>query len=154
MIYQTDRRLNPEIRKYGCAFMSLAYYRDRYIGVPWHASQLNMAWETAKDNGVISGDLNLDGDTDDEGECEIVSWTRLCHVLGLPLRNVEGHHPIDSPLAEGCYTVCAWYNPRTRFTHFVVGTERPVQFDPIGGGSVTVREGAPKADGLRIFQRL
>lgn len=157
MIYQTDPRIQkarPYLAKYGCAFLSLAYYREKYEGIPWHVDGLIEAWDEAMRSGVISGDLNNDGDYDDGGECEIQNWTRLCNVLGVRLRNIEGHFSIDDPLITGYYAICAWYNPITKFTHFVVGTKRPVEFDPIAGGSRTVREGAPKKNGLRIFQRL
>jgi hypothetical protein len=154
MLYQTDPRLNKYINKYGCYFMCLAYYREKYQGLKWNASAINEIWQYAIDYGYITGDLNLDGDFDDAGQLEIKNPNALCGLLGCGLRYVDGHFPIDSPLAQGCYTVTAWYNPRTRFTHFVQGSKRPVEYDPIEGGSITVREGAPKSDGLRIYQML
>ena len=155
MIYQNDPRVvaaRPYLAKYGCGFLSLAYYRERYEARPWKLADLYAAWDEALDTGTISGDLNLDGDLDDGGECEIQDWTALCRILRLPLVCIDGHFDPFDPLIKPFYSVCAWYNPRTRYTHFVVGTSRPVNFDPIAGGSITVREGAPKNDGLRVFQ--
>jgi hypothetical protein len=154
MLFQNDPRLNKEINHVGCAYISLAFFREHFQGEPWTASALNQIWDEAKKQGIISGDLNKDGDTDDAGQLEVQDWQRLANLLGCKLRYIPGHYPIDSPQAIGCYTICAWYNPNTKFTHFVVGTKRPVIFDPIAGGSRTVREGAPKSDGLRIFQIL
>lgn len=157
MIYQNDPRIvteRPYLAKYGCAFISLAYFRDRFLGQPWKLEALISAWDRALKAGVISGDLNLDGDLDDGGECEILDWTQLCKILGLPLINVTGHFDPFDPMIKPFFSVCAWFNPKTQFTHFVVGTSRPVEFDPIAGGSRTVREGAPKNNGLRIFERI
>lgn len=155
MLYQNDPRLvaqRPYLAKYGCAFMALAFYRERYEARPWKIADIVSAWDEALNTGVISGDLNLDGDLDDGGECEIQDWTGLCCILGLPLVNIDGHFDPFDPIISPFYSICAWYNPKTRFTHFVVGHERPVEYDPIAGGSRTVREGHPAHDGLRAFR--
>lgn len=157
MIYQNDPiivKLCPEMAHYGCAFLSLAWYREHYLHLPWNASDLINSWWKARDKGIISGDLNGDGDTDDGGECEIQDWTELCNILGVRMQNIPGHFSPCDPIARGNYSICAWYNPNTKFTHFVVGTKKPVEFDPISGGSRTVREGYPDPRGLRIFKRV
>lgn len=155
MIYQNDPYVKthcPELWHYGCAFLSVAYYREKYESIPWKAADLVEVWNRAKACGVISGDLNGDGDTDDGGECEIQNWTELCTILGVHLRNIPGHFAPRDPITRGYYSICAWYNPTTKFTHFVVGTKKPVEFDPIMGGSRTVREGYPDPRGLRVFE--
>jgi len=157
VIHQNDPRIQklcPELWHYGCAFLSLAYYREKYENNPWHVNELVDAWNQARALGVISGDLNGDGDTDDGGECEIQNWTNLCNILGVHLRNIPGHFAPHDPITKGYYSICAWYNPNTKFTHFVVGIRKPVEFDPIAGGSRTVREGYPDQRGLRVFERI
>ena len=155
MLYQTDKDLLPVINHYGCAAMSLAYFREKYQGEPWTAQAINSIWNIAVENKIITGDLNGDGDFDEGGEAEIQDWQKLANLMGCHLRYIPGHFPIDSPLAKGAFSICAWYNPNTKFTHFVVGTSKPVEYDPIRGGSKTVRDGYPKIkDGLRIFQIL
>jgi hypothetical protein len=136
--------------------MSLAYFRELYMGHVWSAKELNSIWQGAIDAGIITGDMNLDGDFDDAGQLEIAKPQALANMLGLPLRYLDGHFSPTGPeaVAPGRFIVTAWYNPATKFTHFVVGSSRPVEFDPIKGGSRTVREGAPKGDGARIYQMM
>ena len=156
MIYQNDPiiiKKCPELHHYGCAFMSLAYYREHYLGYSWKADELIQLWNKARALNIISGDLNGDGDTDDGGECEIQDWTSLCNILELGLHNIPGHFSPKDPIIKGYYTICAWYNTITSFTHFVVGSTKPVEYDPIRGGSRTVREGHPKITGARVFEK-
>lgn len=142
MIYQNDAGMLSDIQHEGCAFCSLAFFREKYQHEPWTVQALNSIWTIAKSSKIIDSD-NV-----------IQNWQALANLMGCHLKYIDGHYPIDSPLAEGAYTICAWFNPKTNFTHFVVGTKKPVEYDPIRGGSRTVREGAPKSDGLRIFQIL
>ncbi len=156
MIYQTDKSLPKALQKYGCAFTALASYREFYGKVPWTARELADSWNSAIAKGIISGDLNGDGDMDDPGESTIQDWGRLIKHLGLPLV-YKGKAKLGT---KADFAICAWLNPRTGFVHFVVGDKRPVFFDPIYPGSVTVKEGKPMelgADGqggLRLFSRL
>lgn len=160
MIYQTDIRLPKPLQKYGCAFTSLAYFREAYLCKPWSADELAAAWNGAIAGGLISGDLNGDGDFDDAGEAMIQNWQSLANYLRLPLQYVGkfGHDFPETPRKH--FSICAWKNDRTNFTHFVVGSTKPVEFDPIYGGSVTVREGYPRPlddqgnGGKRLFLRI
>jgi len=160
MIYQTDPAMPKAAQKYGCAFVSLAFYRERYLHRPWKADELSAAWTGAIAGGIISGDLNGDGDMDDPGEATIQDWNKLAEYLNLPVQYL-GKFPLSHPLNRALhFAITAWLNPRTKFTHFVVGDQKPVEFDPIAGGSVTVREGAPREldaqgnGGHRLFLRL
>lgn len=150
MIYQTDRRLSKYLQKYGCLFTSLAYARPYLGGKDWGAGELQGVWDEAVAKGVLSGDLNKDGDLDDAGELEIQNYPILLRMLKVPLIWIPGHHPPETPIEKGVYAVGAFFNPRTKFTHFaVIDREKKVLFDPIAGGSVTCREGYLKS--LRLF---
>jgi hypothetical protein len=151
MIYQDDPRLNSEINHYGCYFMALAFYREHVLGEAWKPADLQAVWDKAKAEGVITGDLNGDGDEDDPGELEIVKPDRLCELLGLPLKYRDGHFPADQFAPDGGWTITAWHRNGASFNHFVVGNHRPVLFDPIAGGSKTVREGYPISN--RIYEK-
>ncbi len=159
MIYQTDKRLPAALQKYGCAFVSLASYRESEMGKPWTVEALGAAWEGAIASGLITGDLNGDKDFDDPGEATIQDWGGLAQYLGLRLQYLGKFHP-GAREAVGAFVVSAWYNPKTVFTHFAVGDSRPVIFDPIEGGSITCRDGYLKPGGpdsvgsLRVFRKL
>lgn len=159
MIYQTDKRLPPALQKYGCAFVSLAYYREHFMDRQWTVEELAAAWEGGIASGLITGDLNGDKDFDDPGEATIQDWGGLAQYLGCRLQYLGKFHP-GAKEAVGAYVVAAWYNPRTLFTHFAVGDSRPALWDPIEGGSITCRDGHLKPAGtdgagaLRIFRRV
>lgn len=151
MIYQTDRRLDANMNAIACAFDCVAYFRERYQHRPWSAYALQSAWNGAVGSGIISPDKNNDGDLLDQGEGEIQDWQMLAEFLGCKLQFLGKFAP-DAPERDGNFVIARWYNPRTKFRHFVVGDLKPVEWDPIQGGSVTVREGY--VDSLRIFRPL
>jgi hypothetical protein len=151
MIYQTDRNLDANLNAIGCAFDSLAFFRERYQNIPWSASELQAAWDGALKLGIISPDANSDGDVLDNGEGEIQDWQLLANHLGCEVKFL-GFYPPNAQERAGNFVIARWFNARTNFRHFVVGDTRPVEWDPIKGGSVTVREGV--VDSLRIFTPL
>lgn len=161
MIFQTDRRLPAAMQKYGCAFTALAYYRERHQGKPWTADELGAAWTKAVALGIVTGDLNRDGDVDDSGEAEIRDWQALAQHLGLRLQYL-GKFPLGHPTAARAdsFVLTSWTNPTNGFVHWVIGDKRPVEFDPISPGSVTVKVGvlcqldAQGRGGLRVFRKL
>lgn len=131
--------------------MSLAFYRS--ASHVWTIEELNDIWLNAIKIGAISGDLNLDGDFDDIGQLEITKPDILCSLLEIPLKYIDRHFPPDSSEQNGRYCIAAWFNPNTNFTHFVVGDGKgKVFYDPIYGGSKTVREGYVKS--LRLYERI
>lgn len=151
MIYQTDKNLDSNMNHIACAFDSLAYFRERYQDRPWAAYELQKAWDGAIASGIISPDLNHDGDLLDQGEGEINDWQMLADYLRCKVQFL-GFFPPGAKEREGNFVIARWFNPRTNFRHFVVGDLKPVEWDPIQGGSVTVREG--HVDSLRIFKPL
>lgn len=161
MIFQTDPKLPGPMRKYGCAFTALAYFREKYQGKPWTAYELGASWDKAIIARVVSGDLNRDGDLDDGGEAEIHDWPALVDHLGLRLKFL-GKYPIGHPVADrpDSFVLTSWTNPKNGFVHWVVGSKRPVEFDPIFPYSITVRDGVlcqldeKGRGGLRVFRRL
>ena len=151
MIKQTDPRLDANMNHIACAFDSVAYFRERYQHKPWTAEELQAAWDGALKAGILSGDLNHDGDLLDAEEGEIQSWQGLADYLGCALKFLGKFAP-GALEKYGNFVIAAWHNDRTGFTHFVVGDHKPVEWDPIEAGSITVREGYVKS--LRIFQPL
>jgi len=150
MIYQTDAPMGKYFNKYGCLFSSIAFARPFLGGPDWTHADLRDKWDTAIIKGILSGDLNLDGDMDDAGELEIQDHDAVCVLLECPLSYIPGHHNPATPITADLYAVGAFFNPRTKFTHFaVVDKNLKVVYDPIKGGSVTCREGYVKS--LRLY---
>lgn len=143
---QTDSRLDIYIRKYGCYFMSLAYHTGR----DFTPERLNHIWADCIKRGFISGDKNGDGDLDDNGEAIIVNPNGVCRMLGLDYTYMDRHFPATDLIPRTYKAVGCYYNPRTKFRHFVaINPDKTVVFDPIEN-SVTVREGY--LESLRLYR--
>jgi len=163
MYYQTDPRAPEDFRAYACLFSCLLYAREVLRGLPWTIGEAIQAWSVCRGKGYISGDLNGDGDYDDAGEDEIQKYQGIFDELNLPLRYVPPESlglPMSNagrilPVTEALdpsrwWVVEAW---RWKYVHFVKGYGhgiKPVQYDPIEGGSHSVRYG--RCESLRVFE--
>lgn len=167
MFFQNDPAAPADFQHYACLFSCLLRSREMLLGKPWDIAGGVAAWQAARGAGFISGDLNQDGDFDDPGEDEIQKYAELFRFLGLPLREVPAESlgfpmgldhngvsrilPVRESLDLGRYWVIeAW---RWKITHFVCGDGRglrPVIYDPIRGGSLTVANGT--VESLRVFE--
>ncbi len=160
MVYQTDNLLANWIQHYGCTANGLAAYRDFCMGKPWRVHEWGASMHLAVDRGILSGDLNGDGDMDDPAESLIQDYQKLADHFGLPLKYLGKFDQSDFEKFYGprYWVLVAWYNPRTKFTHWVIGNSKPVRWDSIKSGSVTVAEGTPYplqkdgTGGIRVFQ--
>lgn len=156
MICQNDQLLASWIQHYMCAVNCVAAYREFRMNDPWNVHEFGAICHTGVQNKVISGDLNGDGDMDDPGESTIQDWQKLVDFLGLPLRYL-GKFPLEQApeyASTSYWVLTAW---KWKITHWVIGGERPVFWDPIRGGSLTVKNGAPQplangTGGLRVFK--
>lgn len=154
-LFQNSPGMHEEIASVGCTFMLFPYFRDVYQHQPMDLTEINFAWIRARNLGIINPASHP------RYPLHITDYQRLVNFLGVKLRvlftvDADGrpttHWPLDTPIGAGQWGMYAWYNPATSVTHFVSDKERPVRYDPWLGGSRTVREGAPKPDGLRLFQ--
>ncbi len=137
MIYQTAVP-DANFEHMGCAFDSLAYAREKYKRIPWTAVELAAAWNGARQEGILDSEFN------------IADWQALANYLNLPLQFLGKFNLTDALPSGNLFIITTWHNDRTNFTHFVVGQAKPVEWDPIEGGSVTVAEGYPISN--RVFQ--
>jgi hypothetical protein len=141
MMYETDSGLDQDLQQIGCYAESIAIFNPDITD-----QEMNEAWEKAKTAGYVnsSGDL-----IDPQG---------LVNILGYPLKFRDGHFPPDTPVdPETMHIVAKWFNINNGLSHFVVmdgkGIEKEnVAYDPIEGGSLTVREGS--FDSYRLFDRV
>ena len=76
--YQTDKKHSSPIQKYGCLFKSIAYFSKKDISV----EEQNSIWDMLVRNEAITGDLNGDGDVDDELESTIMNHDAVAEALG------------------------------------------------------------------------
>ncbi|CAK0777471.1 conserved hypothetical protein [Gammaproteobacteria bacterium] len=167
MFYQNVDPAPDDFQHFGCTFSALVMSRELLGGIPWMLSEAYSCFSLCRKMGYITGDLNRDGDYNDPGEDEIKSYQGIIDFCKLPLRvippeslglpmgldrnGVKRILPLAEPLDPAKYwTLEAWH---WRLTHFVAGDgtgRRPVKYDPIAGGSLTVRNG--KCESLRIFE--
>lgn len=149
MKHQTDIKLDHYINKYGCFFMCICYWINWQVNKkePEYC-ELNAIWNNAINLGIISGDMNKDGDMDDSNEALILDKDKLLSLADIKLHALGSFSP-DHPIKDGQYAIGEFYNPRTKFTHFVaIGQDKKATYDPILN-SVTYREGKLKT--IRLF---
>jgi hypothetical protein len=157
MIYQNHPLLAPWIHKALCYGDSIAAYREFRQGKPWDVHEFGAMCHEAVRKGVITGDLNNDGDMSDPGESTIRDPQKFVDFLGLPLRFIGKKSLSDHAKYDNLdhWVLTAW---RWQITHWVIGAARPVFWDPWMGGSATVKNGAPLelakdgSGGLVVFE--
>lgn len=149
MIFQTDDEFEPDIQHFGCYFLSILWQLNRLLGVP----QLDHKVVEAIYQGEKGVDANNNGVTDMETECFVSDPQGLCDFVARGRVRFLGHKSADYSTKAGEFAVQCWYNPATKFHHFVAeGLGGHVAYDPIEGGSRTVREGYIESKRIFRFQ--
>lgn len=147
-INQSDPRLLREIQKYGCYFLCLADASPIVFEGAKGCQMLNGIWAKAIELRVISGDLNHDGDLDDDGEAEIQDATRLAReFFNLKVRYDGIHHKADEIIPANVKVIIGqfWW----KSGHFVrINRLKKVTYDPYGQSN-TVANGYLKT--MRYF---
>jgi hypothetical protein len=129
-VFENDGKLDADAAQVGCYCLSIAHYHPDITD-----DEFDAAWESAKAKGIIDGTDTL---IDPQG---------FVNILGYMLKFRDGHFAAETPFdPPNMHIVGEWHNDATGFTHFVVmdglGTDKThVIYDPIDGGSRTVREG-------------
>ena len=145
---QTNPALDKNIQKYGCLFLSIANAADK----EFTPAEINKIWLDCITKGYISGDRNGDNDLDDVNEAIILNHDAVAKALGAKLAYVPKHYAPDTRLPDGFYYIGDFYNPATKFHHFVViDRAKQVIMDPIPN-SRTVKEG--KLYSIRLYKKL
>jgi hypothetical protein len=134
MVYENDGRLDGDAAQYACYCLSVAHYKPDISD-----EEFNTAWEAAKSKKILdSGDV-------------LERPQGFVDLLGYPLTYKDGHWAPDTPVDPATmHLVGEWQRTKddgTVVTHFVQmdgkGTAREnVFYDPIEGGSLTVKFGA------------
>lgn len=140
-IYETDSDLDADAQKFACYCLSIAHFHPDIDD-----DTFDLVWRDAKSKGIIDGNDVLQ---DPQG---------FVNLLGYMLKFRPGHWPLSIVVdPDKTYIIAEWHNDITGFTHFVVHAEgvitrEGVTYDPIEGGSRTVREGVPVS--LRLFDKV
>ena len=142
-INQADPRLLNVIQSYGCYFLTIAQASPVVYQGDEGCHKLNGIWAKAVDKGFISGDINHDGDLDDDGEAEILDATEVAKMLGLKAHYDGVHHAPDEVIPSTVKVVIGqyWY----RSGHFVLlNKSKKVTYDSYGKSN-TVKNGYLKS---------
>ena len=147
-IKQSDRGLIPEIQSYGCLFLCFAYASPLIFKGAEGRKALNKIWKEAVKKGYISGDLNHDGDVDDDGEAEILNHNALANeFFAMDVRYDGQHHKADEKIPSKVSVVFGKYV--WKGGHFVVLTKsKSIAFDSFGKSN-TVKNG--KLESMRWY---
>lgn len=147
-INQADTRLISPIRRYGCYFLCFAQSSPIIFEGEEGCQRLNGIWARAVELGYISGDLNHDGDFDDDGEAEIKKATELAQTFFKLKIKYDGiHHKADEEIPAKVKIVFGQYY--WHGSHFVVlNKKKKVTYDSYGKSN-TVQNGVLKT--MRYF---
>lgn len=147
-IKQSDKGLLPVINDYGCLFLCFAYASPMIFKGAEGRKALNKIWNEATKKGYISGDLNKDGDLDDDGEAEILNHNALANeFFALDVKYDGQHHKADEKIPSKVSVIFGRYV--WKGGHFVVLTKsKSILCDPMGKSN-TVKNG--RLDSMRFY---
>lgn len=143
-IQQTNPHLLPVIQSYGCLFLCFAESSPILFAGEEGCLVLNKIWEQAEAEGIISTDLNRDGDYDDDGEAEIQNHTELANkYFKLDVTYDGKHHDADEIIPDNVALVFGKYV--WKGGHFVrLNQKKDVIFDSFGKSN-TIKNGKLKS---------
>ena len=147
-IKQSDKELLAVIQDYGCLFLCFANASPMIFEGSSGRKALNKIWKEAEKKGYIFGDLNHDGDYDDDGEAEVINHTALANeFFALPVKYDNIHHKADEKIPSNVAVAFGRYV--FKFGHFVqLDKTKKVIFDSFGKSN-TVTNG--KLDTMRFY---
>ena len=139
MILQIDKRLNHKIQEYGCYFMSLLWFVNKYTNFRLDCSVINNLYDSLQDvkhNGLSIIDEN----------CYINNSTLILKTLGLCADYTGVHESKDYICKDSEFEILCLNNGK--MNHFVAGDGKGnITYNPMG-----VSEGF-KLKSKRIFRR-
>lgn len=147
-IKQSDKLLLPVIQEYGCLFLCFANASPLIFEGNEGRKALNKIWKEAEKKGYISGDLNNDGDYNDDGEAEIQNHNALANeFFAMSVKYDNKHHKASEKIPSDVAVVFGRYVYKSG--HFVqLDKSKKVIFDSFGKSN-TVANG--KLDTMRWY---
>lgn len=141
MINQTTIQLLPDIRKYGCLYLSMSLMSP----VIFTPDDLNKIWTTCIQKGYITGDVNGNGSTDDPEDLCILKahYNDILKELKAPYKFKAEY----TSLPNHGFIIAKYVNKG--FTHFVVVDQNgDIIYDPTPNSNA-VRFG--KVEHYKVF---
>ena len=136
MILQTDYRLPKQVNKYGCYFMCILWFANKYRHIILDTTYITDFYHECVRHGHMDAD------------CYIHKPDDLFRNQQLYAVYTGKHESPDKPCARGQIEILRWETPKGS-PHFVAGDGAGhVTYDPMGV-SRTVRIG--KLESKRIF---
>lgn len=131
-INQSSAGLLSVIQKYGCYFLCFAEASPIIFEGESGCQRLNGIWMKATEKGIISDDLNHDGDYDDDGEAEIQNPESLARqFFNLRVKYDGIHHNACEVIPSGVKLIIGQYYYKGG--HFVIiNRKKKVTFDSYG----------------------
>lgn len=139
MILQTDTRLNANIQRTGCYFMSILYLANKHAQTPWDTAAINHVYEEAVSEGFMGAN------------CFVYNPDGIFRLAGLRVRYTQHHEAPTRVCADNEIEILRFKHADfPGYSHFVVGNGIGfVTHDP-WGVSIAATEGALKDK--RIFR--
>lgn len=153
---QFTPKFGPVINKFGCNFLSILKMCEIWRGKEILDDEVLTIYKAALSTGIVTKEV-----FDKEGHaldgCLVKDATALITLTGakgklIPHPSGAKTWPLKDPLTGNTF-IQEWYNPDTKFTHFVLGSSGkklppeiighggiPVEWDPLRV-SVTVKNG-------------
>jgi hypothetical protein len=148
MILQTDPRLLPEINKYGCYFMCICFFLNKFKKKLWDTDKINEFYKTMVHLGYIEADDNFD--SVDPDDATIMYPAKIFESEGLNVKYFGHSH--KSRICNTDEFEILKFTRITGGSHFVCGDGMGhVTYDP-WGVSNTVKYGS--LDSKRVFKMI
>jgi hypothetical protein len=119
MILQTDKRLNEQINKYGCYFMSILFLANKYIGLQLSTTSIISVYNQSVKLGIM------------ESNCFINDPDNIFKNLGMEAEYTQRHEPPKRRCKDNEIEILCLKYPT--YNHFVVGDGKGnIAYNPMG----------------------
>lgn len=149
MTYQNRAIFPYDLQHFGCCLFAICFHLyKRFIGLDFFT---DTAMLQVYNNQEINHDLGIESTVvNPQGLCDnLLESRKVLYRLDGPDPENPQVFPPDHVCAANDLEVQCWFNKSTLFHHFVSAEAGVVVYDPIEGGSLTLRQG--KIESKRIF---
>jgi len=139
--YQNDPEFPEVVQEDGCYFMSICFHLNRVFGTPVFDYQpLIDLFDAEQHSDDILDDATI---KNPQQLCDDVAPGKV-RFLGIYAASYEAN--------PNQFEIQCWHRETTNFNHFVAALNGKVVYDPIRGGSLTVKEGQMISKRIYLIQ--